>query len=39
MMQTYGYGRVLAAASPRVGKGHLLVAAEEAPVAHAEDDA
>jgi outer membrane cobalamin receptor len=25
---TYGYGRVLAAASPRVGRGHLLVAAD-----------
>lgn len=25
---TYGYGRVLAAASPKVGRGHLLVAAE-----------
>ncbi|MBL8139363.1 MAG: TonB-dependent receptor [Acidobacteria bacterium] len=25
---TYGYGRVLAAASPQVGRGHLLVAAE-----------
>ncbi len=25
---TYGYGRVLAAASPKVGNGHLLVAAE-----------
>ena len=25
---TYGYGRVLAAASPAVGRGHLLVAAE-----------
>ncbi len=25
---TYGYGRVLVAASPKVGRGHLLVAAE-----------
>ena len=25
---TYGYGRILAAASPRVGRGHLLVAGE-----------